>query len=165
MNFMETSGQCPLHMTPATALPSHNLLWLGLPFIVLNPFSRSLPLPQNWIMVKSKSCFEEDMWPPGFRFHPTDEELVLYYLKRKICGRRLKLDIIADVDVYKWDPEELPGIASVFLFLDRWLGLLQNWLFCFSFLCALWSVMVRFDWVDYWVWVRFCLVWLVGFDK
>ncbi|ONK81861.1 uncharacterized protein A4U43_C01F33620 [Asparagus officinalis] len=47
-------------------------------------------------------------WPPGFRFHPTDEELVLYYLKRRICGRRLKLRMIGDVDVYKWDPWELP---------------------------------------------------------
>ncbi|XP_059631500.1 NAC domain-containing protein 17-like isoform X1 [Cornus florida] len=49
-----------------------------------------------------------DAWPPGFRFHPTDEELVLYYLKRRICRLRLKLDIIAETDVYKWDPEELP---------------------------------------------------------
>ncbi|TYI83068.1 hypothetical protein E1A91_D05G265500v1 [Gossypium mustelinum] len=56
------------------------------------------------------SCFGEDqVWPPGFRFHPTDEELVLYYLKRKICRRKLKLDIIRETDVYKWDPEELPA--------------------------------------------------------
>ncbi|XP_020090635.1 NAC domain-containing protein 17-like [Ananas comosus] len=47
-------------------------------------------------------------WPPGFRFSPTDEELVLYYLKRKVCGRRLKLPVIGDVDVYKCDPSELP---------------------------------------------------------
>ncbi|XP_028799924.1 NAC domain-containing protein 17 [Neltuma alba] len=46
---------------------------------------------------------------PGFRFHPTDEELVMYYLKRKMCRRRLKLDVIRETDVYKWDPEELPG--------------------------------------------------------
>ncbi|KAG6625902.1 NAC domain-containing protein 17-like [Carya illinoinensis] len=59
--------------------------------------------------MQSESCLRDDVWPPGFRFHPTDEELVLYYLKRKICGRRLKLDIIAAIDVYKWDPEELPG--------------------------------------------------------
>ncbi|CAN1235327.1 NAC domain-containing protein 17, partial [Linum perenne] len=50
-------------------------------------------------------------WPPGFRFHPTDEELVLYYLKRKICRRRLRLNVIRELDVYKWDPEDLPGLA------------------------------------------------------
>ncbi|KAJ8760559.1 hypothetical protein K2173_015226 [Erythroxylum novogranatense] len=57
------------------------------------------------------SCFSggENSWPPGFRFHPTDEELVLYYLKRKICKKSLKLDIIRELDVYKWDPEDLPG--------------------------------------------------------
>ncbi|KAF8411560.1 hypothetical protein HHK36_004115 [Tetracentron sinense] len=54
---------------------------------------------------------DEQSWPPGFRFHPTDEELVLYYLKRKICRRRLKLNIIGETDVYKWDPEELPGLS------------------------------------------------------
>lgn len=52
-------------------------------------------------------------WPPGFRFHPTDEELVLYYLKGKICRKRLKLDIIGETDVYKCDPEELPGQSKL----------------------------------------------------
>ncbi|KAJ4881424.1 NAC domain-containing protein 17 [Raphanus sativus] len=46
---------------------------------------------------------------PGFRFHPTDEELVMYYLKRKICKRKLRVNAIGVVDVYKFDPEELPG--------------------------------------------------------
>ncbi|CAN1294040.1 NAC domain-containing protein 17 [Linum perenne] len=50
-------------------------------------------------------------WPPGFRFHPTDEEMVLYYLKRKICRRRLRLNVIRELDVYKWDPEDLPGLS------------------------------------------------------
>ncbi|KAM7518643.1 hypothetical protein LguiB_017605 [Lonicera macranthoides] len=60
------------------------------------------------------SCFDDGkFFPPGFRFHPTDEELVLYYLKRKICRRKLKLDIISETDVYKWDPEELPGISKL----------------------------------------------------
>nr|KAJ0187765.1 hypothetical protein LSAT_V11C900488590 [Lactuca sativa] len=53
------------------------------------------------------------------RFHPTDEELVLYYLKRKMCGRSLKLDIIGEVDVYKWDLEELPGYRQWFFFSPR----------------------------------------------
>uniref|UniRef100_I1NH71 NAC domain-containing protein n=1 Tax=Glycine max TaxID=3847 RepID=I1NH71_SOYBN len=58
----------------------------------------------------SADCFSQMMSSmPGFRFHPTDEELVMYYLKRKICGKRLKLDVIHETDVYKWDPEDLPG--------------------------------------------------------
>ncbi|KAK9109650.1 hypothetical protein Sjap_017710 [Stephania japonica] len=48
-------------------------------------------------------------WPPGFRFHPTEDELILYYLKRKICRIRIHLNVIRETDVYKWDPEELPG--------------------------------------------------------
>jgi len=46
--------------------------------------------------------------PPGFRFHPTDEELIVYYLKRRVCGRSLKLDAIAEVDIYKCEPWDLP---------------------------------------------------------
>ncbi|KAI3982989.1 hypothetical protein MKX01_010472 [Papaver californicum] len=46
--------------------------------------------------------------PPGFRFHPTDEELVAYYLKRKINGRKIELEIIPEVDLYKCEPWELP---------------------------------------------------------
>ncbi|CAH9070000.1 unnamed protein product [Cuscuta epithymum] len=49
--------------------------------------------------------------PPGFRFHPTDEELVAYYLKRKINGRFIELDVIPEVDLYKCEPWELPGKA------------------------------------------------------
>nr|AFN55265.1 NAC domain protein [Tamarix hispida] len=45
--------------------------------------------------------------PPGFRFHPTDEELVNYYLKRKISGQGIELDIIPDVDLYKCEPWQL----------------------------------------------------------
>ncbi|XP_050238610.1 NAC domain-containing protein 86 [Mercurialis annua] len=45
--------------------------------------------------------------PPGFRFHPTDEELVNYYLKRKISGQEIELDIIPEVDLYKCEPWEL----------------------------------------------------------
>ncbi|KAK4749167.1 hypothetical protein SAY87_026616 [Trapa incisa] len=47
--------------------------------------------------------------PPGFRFHPTDEELVAYYLKRKINGHKIELEIIPEVDLYKCEPWDLPG--------------------------------------------------------
>ncbi|KAK6796515.1 hypothetical protein RDI58_004216 [Solanum bulbocastanum] len=46
--------------------------------------------------------------PPGFRFHPTDEELVAYYLKRKINGRKIELEVIPEVDLYKCEPWDLP---------------------------------------------------------
>lgn len=51
--------------------------------------------------------------PPGFRFHPTDEELVIYYLKRKINGRTIELEIIPEIDLYKCEPWDLPGIISL----------------------------------------------------
>lgn len=51
--------------------------------------------------------------PPGFRFHPTDEELVNYYLKRKLNGQEIELDIIPEVDLYKCEPWELAGPSSL----------------------------------------------------
>jgi hypothetical protein len=51
---------------------------------------------------------EEDVLP-GFRFHPTDEELVTFYLRRKVAGKRLSIEIIRDFDIYKHDPWDLPS--------------------------------------------------------
>ncbi|KAJ6417230.1 hypothetical protein OIU84_003026 [Salix udensis] len=50
--------------------------------------------------------------PPGFRFHPTDEELVVHYLKKKTTSAPLPVAIIAEVDLYKFDPWELPAKAT-----------------------------------------------------
>lgn len=47
--------------------------------------------------------------PPGFRFHPTDEELVDYYLRKKVASKRIDLDVIRDVDLYKIEPWDLQG--------------------------------------------------------
>ncbi|KAJ4779742.1 NAC domain-containing protein 82 [Rhynchospora pubera] len=46
--------------------------------------------------------------PPGFRFHPTDEELIVYYLKRKVMGKPFRFIAISDVDLYKFSPWDLP---------------------------------------------------------
>ncbi|KAK4743666.1 hypothetical protein SAY87_009978 [Trapa incisa] len=50
--------------------------------------------------------------PPGFRFHPTDEELILHYLQKKVSSVPLPVSIIADVDIYKFDPWDLPAMAA-----------------------------------------------------
>ncbi|BAT94607.1 NAC domain-containing protein [Vigna angularis] len=50
---------------------------------------------------------------PGFRFHPTDEELVVFYLKRKITGNLSRYDHIAVVDVYKLEPWDLPPLSKL----------------------------------------------------
>ncbi|GFS46101.1 NAC domain containing protein 2 [Actinidia rufa] len=44
---------------------------------------------------------------PGFRFHPTDEELVQYYLKRKACAKPFRFEAVLEIDVYKSEPWEL----------------------------------------------------------
>ncbi|CAN1775748.1 NAC domain-containing protein 2 [Linum perenne] len=49
--------------------------------------------------------------PPGFRFYPTDEELIVQYLKNRIGSRPLPASIIAEIDLYKYDPWELPKKA------------------------------------------------------
>ncbi|KAF8075429.1 hypothetical protein N665_1094s0010 [Sinapis alba] len=50
---------------------------------------------------------------PGFRFHPTDEELVRYYLKRKVCNKPFNFDAISVTDVYKSEPWDLPDKSKL----------------------------------------------------
>nr|UPI48797.1 NAC transcription factor 28 [Fagopyrum tataricum] len=49
--------------------------------------------------------------PPGFRFHPTDDELVNHYLCRKCAGSPISVPIVAEIDLYRYNPWELPGLA------------------------------------------------------
>ncbi|KAH7683277.1 NAC domain-containing protein [Dioscorea alata] len=58
---------------------------------------------RNGVMVKL---------PPGFRFHPTDEELVMQYLRRKVYSCPLPASIIPEIDLGKHDPWELPGASE-----------------------------------------------------
>ncbi|KAK9285837.1 hypothetical protein L1049_025038 [Liquidambar formosana] len=54
------------------------------------------------MMESMESCV-----PPGFRFHPTDEELVGYYLKKKVASQKIDLDVIRDIDLYRIEPWDL----------------------------------------------------------
>ncbi|XP_058068810.1 NAC domain-containing protein 72-like [Magnolia sinica] len=46
-------------------------------------------------------------YPPGFRFCPTDLELIFHYLLKKNLGQPLPSNIIGEVDLYNYSPDEL----------------------------------------------------------
>ncbi|XP_059635602.1 NAC transcription factor 32-like [Cornus florida] len=48
-----------------------------------------------------------DSFPPGYRFRPYDEELVEYYLRRKVKNLILPPNRIHEVDFYRYTPDEL----------------------------------------------------------
>ncbi|KAK7313089.1 hypothetical protein VNO77_37483 [Canavalia gladiata] len=51
--------------------------------------------------------------PPGFRFHPTDEELITYYLVKKVLDNTFTGRAIVEVDLNKCEPWELPTKAKM----------------------------------------------------
>lgn len=53
---------------------------------------------------------EEDVILPGFRFHPTDEELVGFYLQGKVEKRPITIELIKQIDIYKYDRWDLPSM-------------------------------------------------------
>ncbi|KAM0937294.1 putative transcription factor NAM family [Dioscorea sansibarensis] len=60
----------------------------------------------------------EDRLPPGFRFHPRDDELICDYLSLKLSGDHRKLNsccfpMMIDIDINKCEPWDLPESASV----------------------------------------------------
>ncbi|WJX38113.1 hypothetical protein P8452_25809 [Trifolium repens] len=60
-------------------------------------------------------CKEEDQMdlPPGFRFHPTDEELISHYLLRKVTDTNFSAKAIGEVDLNKSEPWDLPWKAKM----------------------------------------------------
>ncbi|XP_072980286.1 protein CUP-SHAPED COTYLEDON 2-like [Typha angustifolia] len=55
----------------------------------------------------------EGQLPPGFRFHPTDEELITYYLLKKVLDSNFTGRAIAEIDLNKCEPWELPEKAKM----------------------------------------------------
>ncbi|KAI4320724.1 hypothetical protein MLD38_034173 [Melastoma candidum] len=56
---------------------------------------------------------DDALLPPGFRFHPTDEELVTYYLLKKVLDGSFTSRAIAEVDLNKCEPWRLPEKAKM----------------------------------------------------
>lgn len=58
--------------------------------------------------------------PPGFRFYPSDEELVCHYLFKKIANEEALKGSLVEIDLHTCEPWQLPGMfffINPFLFL------------------------------------------------
>ncbi|RCV46955.1 hypothetical protein SETIT_9G572900v2 [Setaria italica] len=63
----------------------------------------------------------ESRLPPGFRFHPTDVELISYYLRAKVADNQQTkhqqqppaTTMVFEVDLHEREPWELPVAAKV----------------------------------------------------
>ncbi|KAJ6413335.1 hypothetical protein OIU84_006180 [Salix udensis] len=49
---------------------------------------------------------------PGFRFHPTEQELLDFYLTKAVSGQDMA-DIIGFLNIYNHEPWDLPGLAKI----------------------------------------------------
>ncbi|XP_073305897.1 NAC domain containing protein 50-like isoform X2 [Primulina huaijiensis] len=65
------------------------------------------------VVAAGKGATPPSSLAPGFRFHPTDEELVRYYLRRKACGKPFRFQAVIEIDVYKSEPWELAEYSSL----------------------------------------------------
>ncbi|KAG6396562.1 hypothetical protein SASPL_142714 [Salvia splendens] len=66
-------------------------------------------MEQEWNIENDNNA---EVMLPGFRFHPTDEELVGFYLRRKVQHKPLSIELIKQLDIYKYDPWDLPKMAT-----------------------------------------------------
>ncbi|XP_019702044.1 NAC domain-containing protein 100 [Elaeis guineensis] len=68
----------------------------------------------------------ESTLPPGFRFYPSDEELVCHYLHKKVANEKVSGGTLVEVNLHTREPWELPEVAKLsanewyfFSFRDR----------------------------------------------
>ncbi|XP_060174825.1 protein CUP-SHAPED COTYLEDON 3-like [Lycium barbarum] len=64
--------------------------------------------------------------PPGFRFYPSDEELICHYLYKKIANQEVIKGTLVEIDLHTCEPWQLPEVAKLnsnewyfFSFRDR----------------------------------------------
>lgn len=50
--------------------------------------------------------------PPGFHFFPSDEDLVVHFLRRKAANLPCRPDIVPTILLHRYDPWELNGLRS-----------------------------------------------------
>ncbi|XP_050203449.1 uncharacterized protein LOC126653571 isoform X2 [Mercurialis annua] len=97
----------------------HFFLWFSANFLYYVPYSLLSSTP---ILVRGmNSSFSSGMADPhliienlpvGWRFHPTDEELLIHYLKPKILGDRITDSDIKEINISDYNPYDLFGQFS-----------------------------------------------------
>jgi hypothetical protein len=68
---------------------------------------------KDWKEVESIFKHDQEVLMSGFGFHLTEEELVEFYLRKKVEGQHFDFELITSVDLYRYDPWELPALASI----------------------------------------------------
>ncbi|GER46046.1 NAC domain protein [Striga asiatica] len=53
---------------------------------------------------------QRSRFPPGYRFMPTDHELIVDYLMKKVNNDPIPVDEMSEVELYLWSPESLAEI-------------------------------------------------------
>ncbi|KAK9999702.1 hypothetical protein SO802_019305 [Lithocarpus litseifolius] len=69
---------------------------------------------------KKYHSFEHKDPPIGYRFEPTDYDLIMRYLIRKVLKKRLPWNQIVDVDLYKHNPESLAEANKKYDGKEEW---------------------------------------------
>lgn len=77
--------------------------------------SRNETTPRNNANTEISIATASSMFP-GFRFSPTDEELISYYLKKKLEGSDKCVEVISEVEIWKHEPWDLPGTFPLLFF-------------------------------------------------
>ncbi|CAL9154601.1 unnamed protein product [Musa hybrid cultivar] len=66
------------------------------------------------MVIREMAVLSVESLPLGFRFRPTDVELVNHYLKGKITGRiKSEDEVISEIDICKCEPWDLPDLSLI----------------------------------------------------
>ncbi|XP_058077325.1 NAC domain-containing protein 53-like [Magnolia sinica] len=110
-------GDADIHIILSLTPSIKSLISLSLSLSCKNPHFQPLSLCFFLYIFMGSSneatSVAEGSLAPGFRFHPTDDELVSYYLKRKVCGKPLRVDPISEIDIYRSEPWDLPSLSRL----------------------------------------------------
>ncbi|KAL5805252.1 hypothetical protein ACOSQ3_032052 [Xanthoceras sorbifolium] len=83
----------------------HETLSLSPVSLPKQPENYNLP-PLSSVSLPNRQ-YNYNYLPSGYKFRPKDEELILYYLMKKLSNQSLPCNIVIDVDLYKFNPWDL----------------------------------------------------------